>query len=78
MKPIQYVLLWIGEAFLFAIALVTLFIVFPEDKVYWFFRQRLGFIEEYTWNNYYFMTLCLTSLLIVSIIVYVTALIRKR
>ena len=78
MKPIQYVFLWIGEAFLFAIALVTLFIIFPEDKVYWLFSKRLGFIEEYTWNNYYFMTLCLTSLLIVSIIVYVTALIRKR
>ncbi|MBS1204926.1 MAG: hypothetical protein H6R25_1825 [Proteobacteria bacterium] len=78
MKPIQYVLLWISEAFLFATALVMLFIIFPEDKVYWFFRERLGFIEEYTWNNYYFLSLCVTSLLIVSIVVYLTAVIKKR
>lgn len=60
MKPIQYVLLWISEAFLFAATLVILFIIYPEDKVYWFFRQHLGFIEGYTWNNYYFLSLCVT------------------
>lgn len=78
MKPIQYVLLWIGEACLFSIVLVSLFTVFPEDKVYWFFRKSLGFIEEDSWNNYYFLSLCLTSLLLVSIVVYVTALMKKR
>lgn len=78
MKPIQYVLLWIGEAFIFSVTLVVLFKFFPEDKVYWFFRKRLGFIEEYTWNNYYFLSLCLTSLLIVSIVVYLAAMMKKR
>ncbi|SNY62359.1 hypothetical protein SAMN02744775_00784 [Enterobacter sp. CC120223-11] len=78
MRPIKYVLLWLGEAFLFSVTLVALFKSFPEDKVYWFFRARFGFIEEYIWNNYYFLSICLTSLLIVSIVVYLAAMIKRR
>lgn len=78
MKPVQYVLLWIGEASLYIVVLVILFILMPEIKVYNLIRMYTGVIPGDTWDKFYFLFLCMSSLLIVSIVVYLTALIRKR
>lgn len=78
MKPVQYVLLWIGEACLYTVVLVLLFVLMPEVKVYSLIRIYTGVIPGDTWDKYYFLFICISSLLIVSIIVYLTALIRKR
>lgn len=78
MKPIQYVLLWIGEAFLYMAVFVSLFVLMPEVKLYWFIRRYTSVIPGDTWDKYYFLFLCTASLLIVSIVVYLAAMIKKR
>lgn len=78
MKPIQYVLLWIGEAFLYTVVLMLLFAILPEVKVYDFIRMHTTVIPGDTWDKYYFLFLCVASLFIVSIIVYLIAVIKRR
>jgi len=78
MKPIQYALLWIGEALLFTVVLVLIYALMPEVKVYSLIRMYTGVIPGDTWDKYYFLYICVLSLLIVAILVYLTALIKKR
>ena len=78
MRPIQYVLLWIGAAFLYAVTLVLLLRFMPEVELYGLIRKFTGVISGDVWDKYYFLSICLASLLIVSIVVYITALIKKR
>jgi cellulose synthase/poly-beta-1,6-N-acetylglucosamine synthase-like glycosyltransferase len=78
MRPIQYVLLWIGAAFLYAVTLVLLLTFMPEVEFYGLIRKFTGVISGDVWDKYYFLSICLASLLIVSIVVYITALIKKR
>ncbi|PAC08511.1 hypothetical protein CD006_22440 [Enterobacter sp. 10-1] len=77
MKPIQYVLLWFGEALLFTVTFVLLYVLIPEVKMYRLITDLTGFMSDFTWDKYYFLSVCLTSLLIVSIVVYITALIKS-
>lgn len=78
MKPIHYALLWIGEALLFTVVLVLIYALMPEVKVYSLIRMYTDVIPGDTWDKYYFLFLCVSSLLIVAILVYLTALIKKR
>jgi ABC-type Fe3+-siderophore transport system permease subunit len=78
MKPIQYALLWVGEALLFTVVLVLIYVLMPEVKVYSLIRMYTGVIPGDTWDKYYFLFLCVSSLLIVALLVYLTALIKKR
>ena len=78
MKPMHYVLLWIGEALLFALVLAALFLLIPEMKAYSLVRMFTDVIPGDTWDKYYFLSLCILSLLIVAIIVYITASLKKR
>lgn len=78
MKPMHYVLLWIGEALLFALVLAALFLLIPEMKAYSLVRMFTDVIPDDTWDKYYFLSLCISSLLIVAIIVYISASLKKR
>lgn len=78
MKPIQYALLWIGEAFLYAAVFVLLFLLLPEVKVYYLIRRYTDVIPGDIWDKYYFLSLCIASLFIVAIVVYITAAIKRR
>lgn len=78
MKPIQYALLWVGEALLFTVVLVLMYVMMPEVKVYSFIRMYTGVIPGDTWDKYYFLSICVSSLLIVAMLIYLTALIKKR
>lgn len=78
MKPIQYVLLWVGEAFLYILVLVLLFIMMPEVKFYEWIRIYAGVIPGDAWDKYYFLGLCIASLLIVSVIIFLTALVKRK
>ncbi|MBZ0059624.1 MULTISPECIES: hypothetical protein [unclassified Leclercia] len=78
MKPMHFVFLWIGEAFLFTLALITLYLFIPEMKAYDLIRLYTGVIPGDTWDKYYFLALCITALLTVSVIVYILALFKKR
>ncbi|GEM_PF-1578102 len=78
MKPIHYVFLWIGEATLFMLALMLLFLLMPEMKVYDLIRLYTGIIPGDAWDKYYFLGLCISALLIVSIIIYTLALLKKK
>ncbi|WP_336998417.1 hypothetical protein [Leclercia sp. M50] len=78
MKPLHYVLLWIGEALLYTLVLAALFLLIPEMKAYNLVRMFTDVIPGDTWDKYYFLSLCILSLLIVAIIVYITASLKKR
>lgn len=78
MKPMHYVLLWIGKALLFALVLAALFLLIPEMKAYSLVRMFTNVIPGDTWDKYYFLSLCISSLLIVAIIVYISASLKKR
>ncbi|ANZ04497.1 MULTISPECIES: hypothetical protein [Raoultella] len=78
MKPIQYALLWIGEALLYAVVFVLLFLFMPEVKTYYLIRRYTEVIPGDIWDKYYFLSLCIASLLIVAIVVYITAAIKRR
>ena len=78
MKPMHYVLLWIGEALLYTLVLAALFLLIPEMKVYSLVRMFTDVITGDTWDKYYFLSLCIASLLIVAIIVYISASLKKR
>lgn len=78
MKPMHYVLLWIGEALLYTLVLAALFLLIPEMKVYSLVRMFTDVIPGDTWDKYYFLALCIASLLIVAIIVYISASLKKR
>ncbi|NYU11771.1 hypothetical protein A8O28_20810 [Enterobacteriaceae bacterium CCUG 67584] len=78
MKPLHYVLLWIGEALLYTLVLAALFLLIPEMKAYSLVRMFTDVIPGDTWDKYYFLSLCILSLLIVAIIVYITASLKKR
>jgi len=78
MKPMHYVLLWVGEAFLYVLVLASLFLFMPEIKAYSLVRIFTGVIPGDTWDKYYFLSLCIASLLIVAIIIYISASLKKR
>ena len=78
MKPIQYVLLWFGEVLLFTVTFVLLYVLMPEVKMHRLITDLTGFMSDFTWDKYYFLALCVASLLIVAGVVYITALIKKR
>ena len=78
MKPIQYALLWIGEALLYTVVFVLLFLFMPEVKTYYLIRRYTEVIPGDIWDKYYFLALCVASLLIVAIVVYITAAIKRR
>ncbi|MXF45669.1 hypothetical protein GR294_03640 [Raoultella sp. Lac2] len=77
MKPIQYALLWIGEALLYTVVFVLLFLFMPEVKTYYLIRRYTEVIPGDIWDKYYFLSLCIASLFIVAIVVYVTAAIKR-
>ncbi|WP_368541562.1 hypothetical protein [Enterobacter soli] len=77
MKPIQYTLLWIGEALLFSVVLIVLYAFIPESKAYNIIRNFTGVIPGDTWDKYYFLFLCLSSLFIVAVIVFISAVFKK-
>lgn len=78
MKPIQYVILWFGQALLFTVVFVLLYVLIPEIKMYRLITESTGFMSDFTWDKYYFLALCVASLLIVAIVVYITVLIKRR
>ncbi|PJR67952.1 hypothetical protein [Raoultella sp. T31] len=78
MKPIQYALLWIGEALLYTVVFVLLFLFMPEVKTYYLIRRYTEVIPGDIWDKYYFLSLCIASLFIVAIVVYVTAAVKRR
>ena len=78
MKPIQYVLLWFGQALLFAVVFFLLYVLIPEIKMYRLITEVTGFMSDFTWDKYYFLALCIASLFIVAIVVYVTAAVKRR
>lgn len=78
MKPLYFVGLWIAEALLYIAVLIVLFITFPEGDVYKFIRNFTGVVQGDIWDKYYFLTLCIVSLFIVSIIIYCIAMLKKR
>ena len=78
MKPLHYVFLGIGEALLYTLVLAALFLLIPEMKAYSLVRIFTDVIPGDTWDKYYFLSLCILSLLIVAIIVYITASLKKR
>ncbi|EOA1822658.1 hypothetical protein ACHUNR_001090 [Raoultella planticola] len=78
MKPIQYALLWIGEALLYTVVFVLLFLFMPEVKTYYLIRHYTEVIPGDIWDKYYFLSLCIASLFIVAIVVYITAAIKRR
>ncbi|HHT0226735.1 TPA: hypothetical protein ACTW4G_005710, partial [Raoultella planticola] len=78
MKPIQYALLWIGEALLYTVVFVLMFLFMPEVKTYYLIRRYTEVIPGDIWDKYYFLSLCIASLFIVAIVVYITAAIKRR
>lgn len=54
MKPIQYVLLWFGQALLFTVVFVLLYVLIPEIKMYRLITELTGFMSDFTWDKYYF------------------------
>ena len=74
----KYVLLWLGEFFLFVVVLVLLYTFIPEVRIYEIVRSYLGIIPDYTWGKYYFLSICIISLLMVSVVIFITTLIKKR
>lgn len=77
MKPIQYALLWIGEAFLFSVVLILLYLLIPESEAYSIIRDFTSVIPGDTWDKYYFLFLCVTSLFIVAVTIYLTAFFKQ-
>lgn len=74
----KYVWIWLGEAALYGVVFVLLFIYGPERAAYSFVRRFTGVISGDTWDKYYFLSLCILSLFTVSLVIYITARIRKR
>lgn len=73
----KYVWIWIAEAALYCVVLVFLFSAAPENAAYDLVSQFTGMIPGDTWEKYYFLALCVLSLLTVSLVIYITLRIRK-
>lgn len=58
---------------LYCAILVILFITVPEAAAYRFVRQFTGVIPGDVWDKYYFLSLCVLSLLMVSLVIYIVA-----
>lgn len=69
----KYVIFWICESILYCVILVILFITVPEAVAYRFVRQFTGVIPGDVWDKYYFLSLCVLSLLMVSLVIYIVA-----
>lgn len=69
----KYVIMWICESMLYCAILVILFITVPEAAAYRFVRQFTGVIPGDVWDKYYFLSLCVLSLLMVSLVIYIVA-----
>lgn len=78
MKPIQHVLLWIGEAFLYTFVLALLFIKIAEVDIYWLIREYTGIIPDYILKTWYFLFLCVVSLMSVAIMVYLVTIVNNK
>lgn len=74
----KYVWIWLGESALYCVVFVLLFTYGPERAAYSFVRRFTGVIPGDTWEKYYFLALCVLSLLTVSLVIYITVRIRKR
>lgn len=74
----KYVWIWIAESALYCVVLVFLFRAVPENTAYDLVSQFTRMIPGDTWEKYYSLALCVLSLLIVSLVIYITARIRKR
>lgn len=57
MKPIQYVLLWFGQALLFTVLFVLLYVLIPEIKMYRLITESTGFMSDFTWEVLFFGSL---------------------
>lgn len=78
MTPIKHVITWLVESVVYVLVLIALFSFFPEDKAYWFIRHYTGVITGDGWDKYYFLSLCIASLIITAIIVYIAAVWSNR
>ena len=77
MKPINYVLLWIGESFIYIILLIILYLLVPEVTVYSFISNYTGVIQGDNWDKYYFLALCILAMFFNAALIFFSALLCK-
>ncbi|MNJ39024.1 hypothetical protein D3C77_338870 [compost metagenome] len=70
MRAAKYAILWVLEFAIFTAVLTISFLTFPEIRVYEIISKYAGVIQGDNWDKYYFLGLCVFSVVITALLVF--------
>lgn len=70
MRAAKYATLWVLEFAIFTVILAIFFLIFPEVMVYEIIFKYLGVIQGDNWDKYYFLGLCVFSVIVTALLVF--------